>query len=663
MADKNGVVITISGDSKDLEKALQSAAKSVLDVGKKLEEQGSSFDKLTGKASEFDKLAGTSFSSIGGKIGSVIESMGALGVVIGGAAVAAGGIYAAFKFAQIGEENEKISRSFSVFAQQAGLDAEVLKQKLGGIAEGFVDLDDVLPKASVAINDLGSNASKLPEIFQLAKNIGVATGRDINETFQELSKGIANQNEKMLKNNLIRVDAKKAIDDYAASLNVDASKLTESAKQHAVLNAVLEQGRTKFKDNAQQVAPLAGGLKKLELALDDLKDAFGAIANSKLGETFARIAEGSAIGIKAVADFFTQAKPTNDISREMGEIEAKMKEIKQSKLDNPAFAEGYNRQLNELNNKLRDLQTVQKAINEAKNNAPVKEDAQIQTGQTEEERKALEESLLKQQELKAQDRQTTLDAEAQHNLNLLALEEEYGVQSQAYKEAALQAELEKNQRALNSQIAKNASIKNNDEFAAANSLALSKKKAADQAAIDKKELDDKQKVSEAKGKIEENLFATASILARDNAELTKAINIAQAIRNTYQGASLALATYPPPFGGIAAATTIALGLAQVSKITAAADGGLVTAGAGSRVDDQSFLLARGEIVAPAKSFDEVVEGTARERGFVKGDENGGSSSQSINISIQGDFIGDDNYINNLTKKIQEAVQFRDAQLT
>lgn len=46
----------------------------------------------------------------------------------------------------------------------------------------------------------------------------------------------------------------------------------------------------------------------------------------------------------------------------------------------------------------------------------------------------------------------------------------------------------------------------------------------------------------------------------------KALAVAQATIDTYMGATKALATYPPPFGAIAAATVIAAGLLNVKKI-------------------------------------------------------------------------------------------------
>jgi hypothetical protein len=49
-------------------------------------------------------------------------------------------------------------------------------------------------------------------------------------------------------------------------------------------------------------------------------------------------------------------------------------------------------------------------------------------------------------------------------------------------------------------------------------------------------------------------------------EAAKAFNIANAVMNTYMAATKALATYPWPFGMIAAAAAVAAGLAQVAQI-------------------------------------------------------------------------------------------------
>ena len=64
--------------------------------------------------------------------------------------------------------------------------------------------------------------------------------------------------------------------------------------------------------------------------------------------------------------------------------------------------------------------------------------------------------------------------------------------------------------------------------------------------------------------------------------MNKAFQIAQAIMQTYQGATLAMSSYPPPLNFVMAAATVASGLGQVAQIKAQSfDGGGFT-GSGSR---------------------------------------------------------------------------------
>lgn len=71
----------------------------------------------------------------------------------------------------------------------------------------------------------------------------------------------------------------------------------------------------------------------------------------------------------------------------------------------------------------------------------------------------------------------------------------------------------------------------------------------------------------------------------------KAFAIAQAIQNTYLGASQALRAYPPPFSFLAAAAQVAAGLAQVAQIrsqnySGRAEGGPVTGGSSFMVGER-----------------------------------------------------------------------------
>jgi len=90
--------------------------------------------------------------------------------------------------------------------------------------------------------------------------------------------------------------------------------------------------------------------------------------------------------------------------------------------------------------------------------------------------------------------------------------------------------------------------------------------AATEAEIEKQKTDNKLKEFELqKAGAMAALDAVAGLIDQ-NSVAGKAIAVAKAIMSTYEGATKALGTYPPPFGQIAAAATIAGGLINVKKI-------------------------------------------------------------------------------------------------
>lgn len=101
---------------------------------------------------------------------------------------------------------------------------------------------------------------------------------------------------------------------------------------------------------------------------------------------------------------------------------------------------------------------------------------------------------------------------------------------------------------------------------------LLKKKGAEerQAAIVKEriEFEKKSEFEKAQWSIQQGASVFSALGAQNKRafEAAKAFNIANAIMNTYAGATKALATYPWPFGLIAAAAAVAAGLAQVAQI-------------------------------------------------------------------------------------------------
>jgi len=668
--------VVIKGDTTGLEESLSNVINALDRFGKNVEKKNATIGKKSGDefgkgfengVKDIQKIAEGGFSNIASSFFSLVTnpitlSLGALGA----------GFFTAFSLVRIDENNKKINASFESFATQAGLNADALRNRIGQIAEGFVGVDDVLPQVSKSILALGVNANKLPEIFELSRNIALKTGRDIQEVFDGISKGIADQNQKALKSNGIQINVNDAIDAYAKSLGTSTEKLTDLGKQQAILNAVLETGAQNFKSTGSEIAPVEGGIRKLGLAFSDLKDAFAAIINSKIGEFFAESASGFAKFTKSVADFATRTGPSLDeqiksVKESIQEIENFESGLLGSVLD----VAGVESNLKNLNAELQAL-LAKKA--ELENQGP----EAVGAGPTQGD---LVKNELTPEEIALADSRFELQATLNQRLRDLAVEQDsFEAERQAAKagdeQALADATLEKRLAEIESlkqfELDKAGVIKDGQSKFLSEAIANANAEIASNKAKNDKIIADDARAAKEKQRNAQTTFSVISgfaqlglALAEDGSEVAKALNVSQAIASTYLAATAALA--PPPIGlgpvsGIPlAASTVAAGLANVVRIVAAKDGALVTNGIRG-VDTEPFMLAKGELVAPQKSFDEVVEGVARQRGFVKSDQEGAPNGGVV-INIVGDILADDLYINRLTESIREAVLYRDARLS
>lgn len=143
------------------------------------------------------------------------------------------------------------------------------------------------------------------------------------------------------------------------------------------------------------------------------------------------------------------------------------------------------------------------------------------------------------------------------------------------------------------------------------------------------------------------------------------ISTAQAAMDIYKG----FATIPivgPALGVAGAAAAVAFGAERIGQVTAAADGGLIEGGISGR-DSVPALLMPGELVVPKKNFNDVV-------GNIQSGGEGGNMSEVLNelkqinekfsnpqnFTFTGDLIADESYIDRITSKISDAIEFRNA---
>lgn len=144
--------------------------------------------------------------------------------------------------------------------------------------------------------------------------------------------------------------------------------------------------------------------------------------------------------------------------------------------------------------------------------------------------------------------------------------------------------------------------------------------------IDKKEKD--TKIANAKGVLDSISFITDGLF-KDS----KAGAVASAVMNTYEAATKALASAPPPFGQILMGGTIAAGMAQVKKIISTEKGG-GGGGGGATAGGGGGIASR-----PRASG---LFGTTETRGSANLNQplfmpSGGVSKQSINVRVNNTF--------------------------
>ncbi|HCW05862.1 MAG TPA: hypothetical protein DGG95_00660, partial [Cytophagales bacterium] len=216
-------------------------------------------------------------------IDGIYKSFMSLGAPIAAAALAVYAFKKAFDLTIEGEQIKKVQEQFNALAEDAGVNGEKISSGIEKATKGTVDMTDALKSANKAIIQLGPSANKIPELFDLARRSGKVFGGETTDNFETLSSAIANGNTRMLKHLGIIVDAEKALQKYATTNNVTVSSLSQFGRQQAILNAVLEQGKQKFKDTGTEQDSLAITIKKLGVNIKEFGDAVALAFNKAFG--------------------------------------------------------------------------------------------------------------------------------------------------------------------------------------------------------------------------------------------------------------------------------------------------------------------------------------------------------------------------------------------
>lgn len=411
----------------------------------------------------------------------------------------------------------------------------------------------------------------------------------------KLSKKYSNQNAELVKLNGSLQDGVQASADNAAQQKALATIVEDTNRKQAASNDLYLRSLEVRASRGKEQAALERDLLKAQI-------------KEKEGLTDAERQRANAAADK---QYEAEIKKIDEQEKKKKELEDKSAMSAQKKIENEA-ARQQKAADTFLNTLARQNQNELKAID-------AQESQKLKTLE-----KYHEEGLIKGQEYEDAKTQITLDADTKRN-ELLQKQTEARMKEQKSADAYI-AQLQANFEGEAAELDRQYAIKQQklDEFHQKGLVSEEDYQNAKAELQKQKNQDSLEMDLQTWDKIAGNI-ASAS---KESTALYKAASITQAIISTYLGATKALAEGGPILGPILAATTVALGMANVAKIRSAREqGGTLAVGQASTIAERN----KPEVIMPA-SASRVR--TAEQMRQIMGENGGSGGIKSLNIVNQ-----------------------------
>lgn len=213
------------------------------------------------------------------------SKLGELGVLVGVATAAFLALKESVDFVEEAEKIKQVNAAFEDMATSAGLAADVLKNQLVTAAEGLVSETELLQSANKALATMGENASKLPQILEIARKATALFGGDLVTNFNNINQAMATGQVRMLKHYGIVVDLDKATQKYADTINTGTDYLSQADKRQAIFNESLAQATTKFANINVNITETSNSFQRLWTSLKEITESAAILWESLAGPT------------------------------------------------------------------------------------------------------------------------------------------------------------------------------------------------------------------------------------------------------------------------------------------------------------------------------------------------------------------------------------------
>ena len=275
----NDVVITLRIDD----------AGNIKQVGNKAKKASKDVDKLGKSAASADRhMKGVSQQSSNASKNFSKMAQGMSGGLVPAYATLAAQIFAVtalFRFLQQAADFRVLIEGQKAFAAETGIAYNTIARSLQTATDGQLAFRDASQAAAIG-SAAGVSPDQLERLAGAARNVSIALGRDLTDSFNRLIRGTTKAEPELLDELGIVLRLEEATKNYAAQIGKTANTLTIYEKSQAVTNEVLKQAEDKFGAIGDNAELQVNALNQFAKAFDDV--------TNKLYEFIGPIAEGLA---------------------------------------------------------------------------------------------------------------------------------------------------------------------------------------------------------------------------------------------------------------------------------------------------------------------------------------------------------------------------------
>ena len=548
---------------------------------------------------------------------------------------------------EAGDYKERIN-SLNALGKQYGMTGDYIVKSMKEASRGLLSLKEASDLAASALN-LSLSPTQMIEFTRVAEALTDVIGGSIPEAYNRLVVAAASGRTMTLAQMGIIVD-------LDAAYKAQGRTLSEAEKQQVRLNVILDAAKAKTDALGASVDTERDKMDRFTSAIADLKLEIG-----KLALAFTPLIEKLTNAIQGFDMLFSSAESAK-LARRRVDIISELEEVEKQLAEFPKHAIGIAWMDNFLGSEdefherrqrlLAELEDLSIQLNKPKEVFRGKIPGTGSPGTFQPPSKEAWKAVLADSEAKVQLWEE--EARIQSAIALADIKMQQEIRDQAAKDAVTQAQ-EKWQQMLLDQENKIAILEENARIESVILLdqleeerKIREAAAREEIRIEREKQDYISRVKESA--IPRAIAAGQRLLVATQTQneglfkIFQAFSAAHAMVSAHRAAAKALAEVPWPYNWIEAAAEYAAGMAEVMAIRSAGAGAGGGASGGGSVGTYSADPYSG---LPA---------------FTSGEADKESNQRTLTINIQGDFIGDEGYIEMLAEKISGAVEDRDVRL-